>query len=316
MNRCSHEAMGLTEQIPRAGTGCYIAPEAAGHAVSPVNRHTFFMAAWYALNILLIVSVLMAAYCIAWEYSTRIYLKGFSDAVIPASLSPEAKIEAILNWMAHGPARQQNSSISPSEERDPTDTLNYASLLHVCGTATNAFINLADSGGLEARRLLLLDPHRSTKHVVAEVFVEGRWIVVDPLYRTILRSADGELLSREDLADPTVFSAATARIPGYNPSYTFEHTAHVHLSRLQFIGHSLRQVLDHSVPGWEDSAMVSLLLERESFAAMVLSIILVMFLGLSRASLRWYAETRLGLRPKRFIQSMQRAGHAFLGAAG
>ncbi len=68
--------MGHTEQIPRAGAGCYIAPEAAGDAVSPVNRHTFFMAAWYALNTLLIVAVLMAAYCIAWEYSTRIYSEG------------------------------------------------------------------------------------------------------------------------------------------------------------------------------------------------------------------------------------------------
>src|SRR5208337_1370906 len=154
-----------------------------------------------------------------WEYSTRRYLKGFSDAIVPASSSAQVKIEAILNWMAHGPARQEASPVLSSPDRDPTDTLNYASLLQVCGSATNAFINLADSTGLPARRLLLLDSHQMTKHVVAEVRIDGRWIVVDPSFRLMLRGAGGRLLTREELADPAVFSAATQGIPHYSPDY-------------------------------------------------------------------------------------------------
>ena len=44
--------------------------------------------------------------------------------------------------------------------RDPQDTLNYHQLLEVCGSATNAFLNLSRSTGLQARRLLLLTPEK------------------------------------------------------------------------------------------------------------------------------------------------------------
>src|SRR5215469_16931195 len=75
----------------------------------------------------------------------------------------------------------------------------FQALLQVCGTATNAFENLAVSGGLAARRLLLLDSSSRTKHVDAEVLVNGRWIVVDPAFRVILRSPDGQTLTRDEL---------------------------------------------------------------------------------------------------------------------
>ena len=74
-------------------------------------------------------------------------------------------------------------------KRDPEITLTYRQLLNVCGTATNAFLNLARSSDLRARRLLLLTPDRNTKHVVAEVLNGERWIIVDPTYRVILKDS-------------------------------------------------------------------------------------------------------------------------------
>jgi hypothetical protein len=281
----------------------------------PVRRR-FFRAIWYSGNILLILAILLAMYSVVWEYSTRKYLKGFSDAVVPASSSTEEKVEAILRWMAHGPARQGAGPSSVSPDRDPTDTLNYASLLQVCGSATNAFVNLADSAGLAARRLLLLDSHRMTKHVVAEVLVDGRWIVVDPAFRVVLRDSDGRLLTREELADPAVFSAATRGIPGYDPVYTFDHSVHVRVSRLRFVGVPLGGGLDRLLPGWEDSAGLSLLLERESLATMVFALVLVFFLGVFRVGLRWYGERRLGVQPIRIRQQVRRAFQAFVDTAG
>ena len=65
-------------------------------------------------------------------------------------------------------------SLSP---RDPENTLNYQQLLEVCGTATNAFLNLSRSAGLETRRLLLLTTEPTAKHVVAEVHL--RWSLGD-----------------------------------------------------------------------------------------------------------------------------------------
>jgi Transglutaminase-like superfamily len=290
-------------------------------AEGPINvqrarhPHWLFRAVWYCGNILLILAILLAAYSAVWEYSTRKYLKGFSDAVVPASASTEAKIEAILRWMSQGPTRQDAGPSTLLPDRDPTETLNYTSLLQVCGSATNAFVNLADSAGVPVRRLLLLDARRMTKHVVAEVLVDGRWIVVDPAFRTILRGRDGGLLTREELTDPAVFSAATQGVRGYDPRYTFDQTAHVRLSGLRVVGLPLRGALDRLLPGWEDSTAVSLLLERESLATMVAALILVFLLGLLRVGLRWYGERHLELRPVRVRHQVRRAVQAFVDTA-
>lgn len=269
--------------------------------------HPIFRGIWFAGNVLLILSILLAAYSAAWEYSTRRYLEGFSDAVVPASATDEKKIEAILNWMSSGPARLQSGPADLSQHRDPIETLNYASLLHVCGSATSAFVNLADSAGLKARRLLLLDSRRMTNHVVAEVLMGGRWIVLDPAYRAVFRDADGQLVTREELTDPAVFSAATGGIRGYPATYTFDRTSHIRLSRLGAVGQLLRRVLDGLLPGWEDSATMTLLVERESFTALVASIALVLLLFLFRISLRWYSETRYGVQPPRMRKRILQA---------
>src|SRR5665213_2723454 len=107
----------------------------------------------YSLLFVAILSILS----VAWEYWTRAYLKGFSDAILAASSSPQQEVASILNWMSRGPARQEGEPGDLLAERNPNDTLNYKALLRVCGSATNAFINLADSVGLPARRLLLLN---------------------------------------------------------------------------------------------------------------------------------------------------------------
>lgn len=279
------------------------------------ERHPIFRILWYCVNLLLLAAVIATLYSVVWEYSTRKYLKGFSDAIIPATAPPELKIQAILDWMSKGPARAEAGPRADAPDRDPSDTLNYNSLLQVCGTATNAFINLADSSSLAARRLLLLDDRRSTKHVDAEVLVDGRWIVVDPVFRTILRGADGRLLTRDDLLNPATFASATQNIPKYDADYTFERTSHVRLSRVPFVGRPTRAFLNFLLPGWDDSTTLSLLLERESMAAMVTAIVVVLVLVLLRVSLRWYGEKRLGIRSVRVRTQLRHALHAFFNTA-
>jgi Transglutaminase-like superfamily len=306
-------------RAPAPQSGASATPQVAGgyaEARTPaVRRHKVFLTVWYAINFILIVSTLAAMYSIVWEFSTRRYLKGFSDAIIPATAAPEEKVAAIIDWMAHGPSRQASGPDLSSPDRDPTDTLNYNSLLRICGTATNAFINLADSGGLAARRLLLMDSNRITKHVVAEVLIDGRWIIVDPAFRTIPRGSDGELLTSHDLADPAIFSAAMRNVPGYNFIYTYDHTAHVRISRLRYAGLPLRKALDVLLPGWEDSTTMSLLLERSSLAAMVFALVMVFFLSLLRVLTRWYGEKRMGFHSIRIREQVRRACVAFLDTA-
>ena len=267
---------------------------------------------WYLANIFLAVSFALVLYSAGWEFSTRSYLKGFSDAIIPSSYDPEQKVEAILTWMQHGPARRTTQNPEAFDGRNPEDTLNYQQLLEVCGTATNAFVNLAQSTGLRARRLLLLDENKRSKHVVVETLIDNRWIIVDPAYHAIIRLPAGRPATREELRNPEVFREATLTIPNYPSLYTYEATAHVRLSRIPVVGALLRQVLNFIWPSWEESINWTLLLERESFALLTISIIILLLALALRFILGWYCTRKLGIARVRLRDQLAKAGEVLV----
>jgi hypothetical protein len=213
--------------------------------------------------------------------------------------------------MRFGPPRLEAVDTSALSAHDPTDTLNYRQLLEVCGSATNAFLNLSRSSGLQARRLLLLTPDRTAKHVVAEVHLDGRWIIVDATYRVMFQDARGRLLTRADLQDPRIFQEAIARIPGYIPVYSYERVAHVRVGALPVLGPFLRRALDAVLPGWDESMDWSLLLERRSFAYFFLSVWALIFFLLLRIVLAWLADHRLRIPRLRLRTSLARATSTF-----
>jgi len=274
-------------------------------------KQNLFRAVWRAVNIALVASLIALVYSAGWEHSVRDYLDGFSDAIIPSNATPEQRVDAILQWMRKGPPRSADPNPSGLTERDPETTLNYQQLLAVCGTATNAFLNLARSADLQVRRLLLLSPDRSTKHVVAEVLLDGRWIVVDPTYRVVMRNTKGETLTRRELQNPQTFAEAIARVPGYPAAYNYDKFAHVRVARLPLDGLRLRAVLDAIYPGWDEKVDWSLLLERESFFALSTAIFATLFLLLLRQFLAWYTDQRLKISRFHLRLHLARAGAAF-----
>ena len=271
----------------------------------------FLRISWWTVNVALIVSLMALVYSAGWEYSVRRYLVGFSDAIVPVGAAPEKRVQAILDWMRTGPPRSEELSPTGLAMRDPEKTLNYQQLLSVCGTATNAFLNLARSCDLQTRRLLLMTPDRNTKHVVAEVQLNGRWIVVDPTYRVILRNAAGEMVTRNDLKNPQTFAEVIGRIPGYPADYDYQNYAHVRVARLPLQGFQLRPVLDRIFPGWDEKLDWSLLLERESFFVLTISSWVTLFLLLLRQLLAWYADRKLRMPRFRLRAHLSRAGSAF-----
>ncbi len=245
----------------------------------------------FSINTLLICSIILSLFGMAWEYSTRWYLSGFANAVLPSTSSPEQKVTAILSWMSKGPSRETEYYSDDGENRDPVDTLNYSELLNVCGTATNAFVNLASAGGLEARRLLLLDEqNKSTNHVVAEVLLEDRWIIVDPTFHLILRDSAGHLLTREELARPDVYLDATRNIDHYDIRYNYEHTAFIHLARIPLIGSFLQDRFNSFLPAWQDEINWTVLVERQSYSTAIVGITLLFLALFLRRLLVWYAR--------------------------
>jgi hypothetical protein len=277
-----------------------------------MSRITAFRVAWWTVNLLFAASLACLAFAAAREWSVRQYLHGFSDAVVSASAQPDQKIEAILNWMRAGPSRAMAAKPDELSPRNPENTLNYTQLLTICGSATNAFLNLSRSSGLESRRLLLLTSDRQTKHVVAEVLVDGRWIVVDPSFRAVMRDRKGRALTRKDLQDPAKFREATSLVPNYPADYNYDRYAHVRLARLPLDGFHLRKLLESILPGWDETLDWSLFLERESFFVLVITSAFALISLALRLLLAWYADRRLRVPRFHFRQHFLRATFAFL----
>ena len=270
-----------------------------------------FRLIWWFSNLLLAAALVSTIWTGIRELSVRRYLRGFSDAVVPEAATPREKVEAILAWMQNGPPRLETTWQTKVSPRDPEDTLNYRQLLDVCGSATNAFLNLSRSAGVESRRLLLMTPDRSTKHVVAEVNLDGRWVIVDATYRVIMKDATGNLLTRRDLQDPELFREATSVLPHYPPEYTYDHFAHVRIAALPLQGARVRALLDRLFPSWDEYLDWSLLLERRSFMQFVLSLIAFLFLLLVRLVLAWIADRRLRVPRFHLRSNLSRATAAF-----
>jgi len=285
-----------------------------GQVLADKKNYLMFKIVWRTTNALLVLCLAGMVYAAGWEYSVRQYLNGFSDAIVPATATPEEKVEAILNWMKSGPPRSVAADPDALPQRDPEITLNYKQLLSVCGTATNAFLNLARSSDLSARRLLLLTPERMTKHVVAEVLLDGKWVIVDPTYRVVMRDKQGHLLTRRDLQDPAVFAQATSAVPNYPAEYNYKTFAHIRLGRLPLQGLGLRRVLDKVYVGWDEAFDWSLLLERESFFVLFMFISGSFFFLLMREMLAWYADRRLKIPRFHLRTHFAKAGAAFFGA--
>lgn len=279
----------------------------------PKPVHPIFRAVWWSCNLLLAVALLAVAYAGYREFAIRWYLDGFSDAIVPGIMPAEPKVQAILDWIRIEPARAPDNPDGLST-RDPHVTLNYKKLLQVCGTATNAFLNLAREDELRVRRLLLLATDGSTKHVVAETLIDGRWIVVDPTYHVIMRDKSGRMLTRADLQRQDLFAQATSSIPNYPQEYTYDHVAHVRMARVPIAGRYLGRLFDAIYPGWEEVVDWSLLLERESFFYLVVALTVFLFLLAFRQILAWYADSMLRIPRFHFRENLMRASVAFFSA--
>lgn len=281
----------------------------------PKSRHAIFRALWWSCNLLVVVAFLVVLSSGFREFSLRYYLDGFSDAIAPSVLSAESKVQAILDCMRVEPSRAVVTNLDTLSPRDPHLTLNYQQLLRICGTATNAFLNLAREDDLAVLRLLLLGPDGNTKHVAAEVLLDRRWIVVDPTYHVIMKDAQGRFLTRQDLQNSSLFNEAVGSIPNYPLDYNYEHTTHVRLERVPLLAKlHLRRLLDAVFPSWDEAADRSLLLERESFFYLTLASLAALFLFLVRFLLGGYADSRLRIRRFHLRDRALRAGSAFLRA--
>jgi hypothetical protein len=150
--------------------------------------------------------------------------------------------------------------------------------------------------------------------VVAEVLLDGRWIIVDPTYRVMLKDGQGNLLTRSQLHDPATFREAITPIPKYLPEYNYDNYAHVRISALPFHGFHIREQLDRFFPGWDEYLDWSLLLERRSFLFFFLSVNALLCLLILRVVMGFLADHHLRVPRYRLRNKLSRAIAAFFSA--
>jgi hypothetical protein len=185
----------------------------------------------------------------------------------------------------------------------------------VCGTATNAFVNLASASGLEARRLLLLNAQGfDTSHVVAEVRIDGRWVVVDPTFHVVFTDNNGRLLTRQELALPAVFHEATKHIAGYLPAYNFEHTAFIHFARLPLVGRFLQTKMNSIPPTWQERINWTVLVERQSYDTFLVGLVLLSLAICLRRLIFWYGQ-KVSIIPMGPWEQLRQGGVALFSAS-
>jgi len=156
----------------------------------------------------------------------------------------------------------------------------------------------------------------AAKHVVAEVSIDGRWVVADPTFRTFLKDSQGRLLTSKDLQNPEIFREATRSIPNYLPAYSYESLASVRTAAIPYVGTAVRHLLDGAVPAWDDSLDWSLLFERRSFKYFFLAVDALIALLLARIVIAWLADHRFRVPRFRLRANLSRATAVFFTTPG
>lgn len=187
------------------------------------------------------ISLTLFALSLLWETHTRAYLENISQHIVSPMATSRQKVEALLEWMQLERAKEPlSNSFDRLLNREPVVNLSHRDLLTICGTSANGFVNLASNMNIPVRRLLLMDEHYDSYHVVSEVKINNEWTVVDPSRGIFLNK------TRQQMAG---------------------NTDHIRLAKIPIIGRHLQGFLIRNYPHWSDFMYLSFILERESLLA-------------------------------------------------
>jgi hypothetical protein len=262
-------------------------------------------------NAVAIMSVGLLLYGSVWTYATAQYTAGFADSIVTANETAYQKCEALLKWVAHTPPSIR--ACFYAAHRSPFRILPESHGPYDCRSYTNAFVKLATASGIGSRSVIPLGSAEMTKHVLAEVWLDDHWVIVDPTFGAFFIDRDGRLLSKSDLRDPAAFEAAIANIPGYEAEDDFSHATHIHLELLPVFGHQLRRALDYVNPAWDDAADWGYLPDHPALWPILASLILFPLGVAARMLISSYDRKRLRATPRPFYERLYGAAHVLMG---
>lgn len=157
-----------------------------------------------------LILVLLAVYNYARYIGDNRVFARISSQVCNKGMPARQRLDALVAWAREDIAPRRSAPFVPPPASvrileklfTPFPRRALKGRLH-CGSASNLFCAVAATAGLRTRTAFLHQDAdvtgRSPSHVVVECLVDGRWVVVDPLFGLLVRLPDGEPVTVEDL---------------------------------------------------------------------------------------------------------------------
>ncbi len=154
--------------------------------------------------------LILAAYNYARYIGDNRVFVHISSQVCGTDMPAQGRLDALVAWARKDIAPRRSAPFVPPSASvrvleklfTPFPRRALSGRVH-CGSASNLFCAAAAAAGLKTRLAFLHQDAdvtgRSPSHVVVECLLDGRWVVVDPLFGLLVRLPDGEPVTVEDL---------------------------------------------------------------------------------------------------------------------
>ena len=125
-------------------------------------------------------------------------IKTISDEVVSSCKDDEHKVIALTHYVHAKLKPDASKGIAPDTKMSTTDRLDSG--VGWCNHQVTVFMYLAQVQGISTRMLYLINKEgTASPHTIGEAYLNGRWVIVDPLFNFNVRNDNGELLSLRDV---------------------------------------------------------------------------------------------------------------------
>jgi hypothetical protein len=136
-----------------------------------------------------------------------LFFRRTAERLVAAKATHRERLEALMGW-AHENVRPTYAAPTRVVADNFMDIVRrgYGS----CDQTAHVFATLAHYAGYDVHLLFLRAPDGVSPHTVAEVRIDGRWVLVDPFLPTLFLDRDGHLASVADLGTTAAIPEAYA----------------------------------------------------------------------------------------------------------
>jgi hypothetical protein len=195
---------------------------------------------------LLAISSLLCLWQLALFAVDSSFVDGICAVVARPDLPAEQRTLQLFRWVNtyDDDAMPSSAATPPRGLLTPRAMIEHRAYFRAnCGSKAWLLAILARHAGLQARELRLCDAHHLARHVVCEILVGNRWVVLDPTVDLDFRRRDGQLATADELRDPVLLAINARRAEYYDRQlWQFTHAERLHFEKVPLVGGLLRRL--------------------------------------------------------------------------